>query len=175
MGLSLQDHTELLVCGFCPIQKGKSKNQWSSNGWWEEFERKRCDSLRYFWSKFIQSELLVLCAGVLCIQRLWLYIFSHFCSCTLALSLGLNCSETQERPRYVFSVNYVDSIKCSTFFFFLQLSLISSKFLQTRALNQMSSDKAPVPQQTFEQVLKRAVLTVAACMNLLEQLGLFKY
>lgn len=102
-------------------------------------------------------------------------LFSFF-SCTLALFLGLNCSETQGRPRYVFSVNYVDSIKCSTlFFFFFTIVSYFLQSIQTRALNQMSSDKAPVPQQTFEQVLKTAVLTVAACMNLLEQLGLFKY
>lgn len=57
-------------------------------------------------------------------------LFSFF-SCTLALFLDLfvvlNYSETQERPRYVFSVNFVNSIKCLTLFFFvLRLSLISS-------------------------------------------------
>lgn len=57
-------------------------------------------------------------------------LFSLF-SWTLALFLNLfvvlNCSETQGRPRYVFSVNYVDSIKCSTLFFFT----IVSYFLQS--------------------------------------------
>lgn len=46
-------------------------------------------------------------------------LLSHF-SCTLALFLELfvvlNCSETQRRPKSVFGVNYVDSIKCSTLF-----------------------------------------------------------
>lgn len=124
-----RNHTELLVCGFCPIQKVQSMIvEWMMRRIWAETVSQPSVFLVKVHPKWITCAVFYAYSCCDCTSFL---IFS----CTLALFLDLfvvwNCSETQGRPRYVFSVNHVDSIKCSTLFFkFIFFFTIVSYFLQ---------------------------------------------